>query len=61
MKKFSAFWLIAAIFVLPCVLDLEELGNVAFIMVDAMVAFAVFYRYNPEYVIREKTNNKTSK
>lgn len=61
MKNFSAFWLIAAIFVLPCVLDLEELGNVAFIMVDAMAAFAVFYRYNPEYVIREKTNNKTSK
>ena len=61
MKKFSAFWLIAALFVMPCVLDLEKLANIAFIMVDVMVAFAVFYRYNPEYVIREKTNNKTSK
>ena len=61
MKKFSAFWLIAAVFVAPCVLDLENLGCIAFVMVDAMAAFAVFYRYNPEYIIREKTNNKTSK
>lgn len=57
MKKFSAFWLIAAIFVAPCVLNLENLGCIAFIMVDAMAAFAVFYHYNPEYII----NNKTSK
>lgn len=57
MKKFSAFWLIAALFVMPCVLDLEKLANIVFIMVDAMAAFAVFYHYNPEYII----NNKTSK
>jgi len=57
MKKFSTYWLIAALFVMPCVLDLEKIGNLVFIMVDAMAAFLTFYRNNPEYII----NNKTSK
>lgn len=48
MKNFSALWLIIAVLILPCMLDLERLDCTLFVIIDAMAAFLVFLRYNPE-------------
>ncbi len=52
MKTFSNIWLIASIAILPCVLDLERLGCVIFIMANLIGSFLLFKKYNPENIIK---------
>lgn len=56
MKTFSAIYLIVSVFVLPCILNLEMLGCCFFIMVNVMIAFALFCKHNPECILKD--NNK---
>lgn len=50
MKKLSSIWLIVAMFVLPCILNLEKIGCIVFIAVNIGAAFYTFKKYNPEYL-----------
>lgn len=56
MKTFSAMYLIVSFFVLPCILNLENLWCCFFIMINVMVSFVLFLKYNPEYILKD--NNK---
>ena len=50
MKTFSSIWLIVAMFVLPCILNLEKIGCILFIALNIGAAFYTFKKYNPEYL-----------
>ena len=51
MKKFSSYWLIISVFVMPCVLNLEMIGCIVFLAVNIGAAFYTFKKYNPEYFL----------
>ena len=53
MKTFSAIYLIVSLIVLPCTLNLENLWCCLFIMVNVMVSFALFLKYNPEHILKD--------
>lgn len=50
MKKISSIWLMLALFVMPCILDLENMWCLAFIAVNIGASFFTFKKYNPEYL-----------
>ena len=52
MKTFSSICLIVSIFVLPCILNLENGWCCLTIVVCAAVSFLLFKRYNPEYITK---------
>lgn len=52
MKTFSSICLIVSLFVLPCILDLENIWCCLTIVVCAVASLLVFKHYNPEYIIK---------
>lgn len=50
MKAISAVWLIVSLFVMPCVLNVENLWCCVLIVANAIPSFLVFKKYNPEYI-----------
>lgn len=50
MKKFSSVWLIVSLFVLPCVLNLENAWCCLVTMGSIIVSFLLFRKHNPEYI-----------
>jgi len=52
MKKLSSIWLMTSLVILPCVLDLERLGCVIFIMANLIGSFLLFKKHNPENIIK---------
>ena len=58
MKTFSAIYLIFSFFVLPCTLNLEKGWCLVAIVVNVMVSFVLFYKHNPEYILKDNKNNK---
>lgn len=51
MKNLSSIWLIVAMFVLPCILNLEKIGCIVFVAINIGLAFRSFKKYNPEYFV----------
>ena len=51
MKTFASIWLIVAMFVLPCILNLEKIGCIVFIAINICAALKTFKKYNPEYFV----------
>ena len=51
MKTFASIWLIVAMFVLPCILNLEKIGCIIFIAINIGAALKTFKKYNPEYFV----------
>lgn len=50
MKKFSSVWLIVSLFVLPCVLNMENGWCCLIIIANLIGSFLMFRRHNPEYI-----------
>jgi hypothetical protein len=51
MKGFSSVLLICALFLFPCILNLEKVGCILFEMALIPIAFVLFKKYNPEFVL----------
>lgn len=52
MKTFSSICLIVSLFVLPCILNLENGWCCLTIVVCAVVSFLLFKRHNPGYITK---------
>lgn len=50
MKDFTALWFIASMFVMPCVLNLENLWCLLIVMSNIIASFLTFRKHNPEYI-----------
>lgn len=50
MKTISSLMLIGSMFVLPCILNLEKLICCVVTVAAIAVSFALFRKYNPEYI-----------
>ena len=51
LKGFSSVWMMCALFVFPCILNLEMLGCVLFVMADLVAAFLMFKKFNSEFIL----------
>ncbi len=52
MKAVSSLYLITSMFVMPCVLNLENLWCCLFVVVNIVASFLLFKKRNPEYIIK---------
>ena len=50
-KELTSIWLIVAMFVLPCILNLEKIGCIVFVAINIGLALRALKKYNPEYFI----------
>ena len=50
LKGVSSVWMMCALFLFPCILNLEKLGCVLFVMANLFGAFVMFKKYNREYL-----------
>jgi 3-hydroxymyristoyl/3-hydroxydecanoyl-(acyl carrier protein) dehydratase len=50
MKDFTALWFITSMFVMPCVLNLENLWCLLIVMSNIIASFLAFRKHNPEYI-----------
>ena len=51
MKTFSQIWFIVSICILPCTLNLERLDCCVVLLINIVLSFHFFKKYNPEYII----------
>jgi hypothetical protein len=50
MKQVSTIWLLLALFVFPCILNIESLKVCIFLVIDGLAAYLMFKKYNKEYI-----------
>lgn len=50
MKALTSVWLIVSLFVMPCVLNAENMWCCVILVVNALASFRAFKRHNPEYI-----------
>lgn len=50
-KSLSAMWLISALVVVPCILNIEMMGCCIFFIANLVGAFLTFKKYNSEFIL----------
>ena len=50
MKTFTSIWFMMSVFVLPCTLNLERLDCCAVLLLNIVLSFIFFKKYNPEFI-----------
>ena len=50
-KELTSIWLIVAMFILPCILNLEKIGCIVVLAINIALAFRAFKKNNPEYFV----------
>ena len=60
LKGVSSVWMMCALFLFPCILDLERLGCVLFVMANLIAAFLMFKKYNKEKLLKGRLFTKVN-